>query len=111
MTTPIDPIEALFGPQVHEDEGSEYTWNHRVLLHKGTDAGEDYYGIHEVHYEDGVPRAYTTNPVEVGGESVKSLKITLERMLRCLELPVLTPEDFKHDTLPDAAKPPTSQGA
>ena len=69
------------------------TWNHRVMLHKGADAGDDYYSIHEVHYDDGRPVGYTEHGVDVGGNSVEELRVTLERMLRCLEQPVLTPDD------------------
>ena len=70
------------------------TWNHRIMRHKGADAGDDYYSIHEVHYRDGRPVGYTEHGVDVGGNSVEELRVTLERMLRCLALPVLTPADF-----------------
>ena len=79
-------------------------WNYRVIEHTYED-GEKWYGIHEVYYEgnnDDHPLAYTSHPIPAvaevyeGGEVWKeSLKWTLEVMLKCLDTPTLTEEDFK----------------
>ena len=72
----------------------ERTWNHRVMLHAKADAGDDYYVVTEVHYDDGMPRLYADGAT-VGGNSIEELRETLECMLRALEQPILTPADFK----------------
>jgi hypothetical protein len=63
-------------------------WNHRVLAHEHK--GEIYFDIHEVYYDDnGTPNGYTENPVSVGGESLKGIGWTLNRMKECLKKPIL----------------------
>jgi hypothetical protein len=67
-------------------------WNHRVIKSSHLEAGEmiDYYAIHEVFYnDDGTIYSYTQNPVDVGGDNINELRETLERMLRCLDNPIL----------------------
>lgn len=53
------------------------------------DNGEYWYSIHEVHYRNGKPRAYTTEPVDVCGDSLKSLRWTLKKMKECLKKSIL----------------------
>lgn len=72
---------------------TKHTWNHRVMRSKDAD-GDDFYAIHEVHYEDDKPRLFTLDPVPVSGNSIEELRSTLERMLSCVTTPVLTREDF-----------------
>ncbi len=77
------------------------SWNHRVLAHK-YESGEIEFNIHEVHYEGDVPVAYTKKPIPVLGESLKSLRWTLNKMKECLKKPVLWagdefPKEFKND--------------
>lgn len=63
-------------------------WNHRVVQSKTGDYIS--FGIHEVFYnDDGSIHAYTEEPISVCNESLKELRETLERMLRCLDKPVL----------------------
>ena len=70
-------------------------WNHRVIESKDHD-GERWLAIHEVHYEeDGTPRAYTANPVDVSGSTPEELLKTLEWMRRAVEEPYLTEADFE----------------
>jgi hypothetical protein len=70
------------------------TWNYRVIE---TGAGDETSrAIHEVHYEDGVPVAYTENPAPIVWESDdEEPKRVLERMREALDKPVLREEDFK----------------
>lgn len=69
------------------------SWNHRVVRKEYTYPDgyvEVSYGIHEVFYVEGeTSLAFTTNPVAPVGESVEELRITLERMLRALDKPVI----------------------
>lgn len=78
---------------MRDADGIDHTWNHRVMLHAKADAGDDYYVLTEVHYDAGIPRLYADNAT-VGGNSIEELRETLERMLRALDKPVLTPADF-----------------
>jgi len=67
-------------------------WNHRVVKRIVKDFGEDVeqLGIHEAFYGlDGEGVAWTDEPVVVIGETVDDLRETLERMLRCLDMPVI----------------------
>jgi hypothetical protein len=62
-----------------------------------SDKNESWFEICEVFYNDKkVPMGHTGG-IAVVGENVEELKITLNRMLKCLEDPVLKPEDFTGD--------------
>jgi hypothetical protein len=51
------------------------------------------YGVYEAYYELGDEAgAVSINPTDVVGESVADLRVTLQRMLRALDAPVL---DYK----------------
>lgn len=56
-------------------------WNHKVIKRRNRD-GKWIFGIHEVFYDDetGHPFAYTEDPVEPFGDSLKELKQSLEWM-------------------------------
>ncbi len=64
------------------------SWNHRILAHETN--GEIYLQIHEVYYSaKGKPNGYTQNSVSVGGDDLKSIKWTLNKMKECCKKPVL----------------------
>ena len=74
-------------------------WNHRILAHE--DGELMYFQIHEVYYnKEGTPKAYTTNGVSVGGDTIKSITWTLNKMKECRAKPVL----FAGDKFPDEYK-------
>jgi hypothetical protein len=63
-------------------------WNHRVVQRVDGDGVS--FGIHEVHYNDyDAITGYTFDPVPVDCDTLEDLRDTLERMLRCLDKPVL----------------------
>lgn len=71
-------------------------WNHRVYKRTYPN-GEVFYQIHEAFYEtkeSEPPESYTTEPKALMEESVEELRETLQRMLKCLDAPVL---DYKED--------------
>lgn len=74
---------------------SRRTWNYRVLSFRHGD--EAWQAIHEVHYRDGVPIAYTETPAVVlwDPDDVDGGLRSLERMREALSKPVLTDTDFK----------------
>ena len=74
------------------------SWNFRVIrkdlpTEEGT---QDWYSIQEVYYnDDGTPGAQTTD-LEITAFSIDELKSTLEKMIKCLDKPILE-ELFKND--------------
>lgn len=77
-------------------------WNHRICRHRATSAleHEEALSIHEVYYPDpgSAPDGVTLDPVPVAGENIEELRNTLNRMLRCLEKPVLEFEEISLQT-------------
>jgi hypothetical protein len=63
------------------------TWDHRVV--RKIHHGEQSLGIHEVFYDEDAGTSWTEDPVEVVGDSIEDLRETLERMLSCLEQPII----------------------
>jgi hypothetical protein len=67
------------------------SWNYRVMT---LDGGQSY-EIHEVYYDSaGKPHTYTMNPVKPFGENLRELRQDLMWMLKSLDEPVLTLQDF-----------------
>ena len=67
------------------------TWNHRVVKFSQDSFNlPPWYAICEVYYnDDKEPYAHTSRGVDVSGESVEELRATLQRMLECLDKPVV----------------------
>jgi len=64
-------------------------WNHRVVKAKYSD-GTEYYSVREVFYnDDGSIFGYTSEPVDVSGESMEDLKEYIQWCLDCLDKPML----------------------
>jgi hypothetical protein len=63
------------------------SWNHRILAHESKE--EVYFQIHEVYYTDNKPDGYTANAVSVGGDTLKSINWTLNKMKEAIKKPVL----------------------
>ncbi|MDD3875483.1 MAG: hypothetical protein PHT69_02620 [Bacteroidales bacterium] len=62
--------------------------NHRVLAHEHN--GEIYLQIHEVFYnENNIPDGYTKIPATIGGDDLKSITFTLNKMMACRNKPIL----------------------
>jgi len=74
----------------------EFHWNHRVIYHAPNPEtkAEEWFGIHEVHYEKGIPTSLTVDPIDVMGETVSNLKQTLDWMESCLKKPILLYDSF-----------------
>ena len=68
------------------------SWNHRLMKMK--DGEDDFYQIHEVHYDkDGEVKGYTKNGATVGGNNIEEVKWVLREMLAALDKPVLDYEE------------------
>ena len=70
------------------------TWNHRVV-HRVIQ-GDDFYGIHEVFYDDeGRPDMMTERAVGVCGDNLEELQQTLEWMLQAMDKPILEYDEIR----------------
>ena len=66
------------------------TWNYRVVR-----KGGEYYGIHEVYYDDGGnPEMVTVEPVGAAGDTFDELVDDFTYMLRAFGKPILDYEDI-----------------
>ena len=70
-------------------------WNHRVIRKLDLN-GDAYYHIHEVYYPEvgAKPDKITVEPMTPYGDTVEDLRWTLEKMLECLDKPILDYKDF-----------------
>jgi len=68
------------------------SWNHRVIRHV-TDEGDEWFGIHEVYYDDGEPHSCTKEHISPCQEDIPALKWELEKMLQAIDKPVI---DYQH---------------
>jgi len=66
-------------------------WNHRVVkrIVREFDKDVEWFGIHECFYGPSDESGWTDEPITVEGESIDELREALERMLRCLDRPVI----------------------
>jgi hypothetical protein len=72
------------------------SWDYRVIEFV-TEDGEAWRSIHEVHYIDGIPRAYSESPAPVMWErddGEAAALVTLEQMRQAVSMPVLEEMDF-----------------
>lgn len=63
------------------------SWNYRVIATQHN--GETCLAIHEVYYHEHKPCGLTEQPVYIGGNTIKDLRWTLNRMKEALKKPVL----------------------
>lgn len=102
----LENNESLSDELIEEDSEPKRTFNHRVIRHRGAVSKQgivrpDWLAIHEVHYEDSVPSSVTMEPVSIIGDlsegeasAIDDMKSTLDRMIGCLEKPILNYDDF-----------------
>lgn len=93
----------------HPTESRDY-WNYRIIKirdHDGCGVDCVRYGMHEVHYENDKPVLYSAEPCELmqyleeedtEEGVVARMRHDLELMLKALDKPVLTKEDFTHES-------------
>ena len=69
-------------------------WNNRVMRRECKGYDEEWFEIHEVYYDDNDEvEGYTKDAIAPGGHSIEELRRELERMLACLDKPVLDYEE------------------
>lgn len=95
----IQDQDALDGVELYA-----HTWNYRVIEFDGAD-GEPWRAIHEVHYVNGVPDAYSSTPASVtwypAEDGWEDPRQQLDRLAAALNKPILRPADF-HSEEPEA---------
>ncbi len=74
------------------------TWNHRILAFDSPHGV--YFEAQEVHYADGVPRAYSVDK-RIGGESIEDILWTCDMIKKACEKPIL----WGGDRFPQEYKP------
>jgi len=87
---------AVAVPDFEQPVRSGRTWNYRVMSFKQGD--EAWQAVHEVHYKDGVPIAYSATPAVLlwhADDGDDAGFQCLDRMRVALSKPVLTEGDFK----------------
>lgn len=77
-----------------ESASRRATWSYRVIEFVDLD-GEPWFAIHEVHFQDGKPAAYSENPAAVCSETPEGMQWCLDRMRKALALPALRERDFE----------------
>ena len=66
------------------------SWNYRVIKHHGAKGNKDWYGIHEVYYNDkGAIEIWTVDAIAPISETVEGLLEILGLLRNCLDKPVL----------------------
>ncbi len=71
------------------------SWNYRVVRMRDPDGTESLH-VCEVYYDkDGAPRSYTEHAAGAMGESLTEICESLDRMIACLDKPILDERDFK----------------
>jgi DNA-binding GntR family transcriptional regulator len=76
-------------------ERTTYKWNLRVIYHNDLNV----YALHEVHYKDGQPIAFSKNAISLDFfESVTEIDDYIDKLKRAVIEPVLTIADFKKIT-------------
>jgi hypothetical protein len=70
-------------------------WNHRVFNLKDQNGGEDYFEVRETYYDEN-DKVIGSSDLSVGSETVDGIKWIAEQIIKCLEQPVLLPENEKH---------------
>lgn len=75
------------------------SWNHRVVrrIYPNTHMDDSIvYQIHEVYYdENGAINSITSEPINIVEESVEDLKTTLQRIIKCLDNPIIDYDTLK----------------
>ena len=72
------------------------TWNYRVVRRPDPDGTEHFY-IHEAYYPNNTVEkadSITMEAIGVHAEDIEGLRWVLEKMLACLDKPVLEYDDF-----------------
>ena len=73
-------------------------WDYRVVRRESEDGSVEWYSVQEVYYDDetGEPMAQSID-LQIEGDTVTGMRTQLERMISCLEQPVLDESDIVKD--------------
>ena len=66
------------------------TWNYRIIRHLDTGTGDDWFAVHEVHYDAaGNPVGVTERPVAPQGATLEDVLNDMEIMRAAADKPTL----------------------
>jgi len=70
-------------------------WDYRVVRKESEDGSDEWYSVQEVYYDDetGEPMAQTID-LQVECDTITGMRAQLERMINCLDQPVLDEGDI-----------------
>ena len=73
------------------------TWDYRVVRKESKDGSNEWYSIQEIYYDDdGQPMAQTID-LTIEGDTITGMRTQLERMIKCLEKPILDESDITNN--------------
>ena len=69
------------------------SWNHRIIFHREKPARNSYFAVHECHYDcagDKIPTSWTEEAIRIIEDSVDEMRVTLTRIRKACNQPILT---------------------
>jgi len=77
----------------------ETFFDHRIIKHPEKDGRPEWYGIHEVYYDEDGNIALVDHDPEVTGESLEDLKLGLKLIATALNKEILVNGEFEESEL------------
>ena len=70
-------------------------WDYRVVRKESDDGSDEWYSVQEVYYDDetGEPMAQSID-LQIEGDNITGMRTQLERMIECLDKPILDENDI-----------------
>ena len=74
-------------------------WDYRVVRRESEDGSDEWYSVQEIYYDDetGEPMAQTID-LQVECDTITGMRTQLEKMINCLDQPVLDESDIVGDS-------------
>ena len=69
------------------------SWNHRIIFHREKIARHSYFAVHECFYDregDKIPTSWTEDAIRIIEDSLDDMRVTLTRIRRACNQPILT---------------------
>lgn len=78
-------------------EVPKHYWNTRVLTKKYPNSEERDFFLTEVHYDEGIPVAYSYGVYNYSADTLKGLKWRLNRMKEATKKPILDADNWPNE--------------
>ena len=73
---------------------SDKVWDYRVVRRESVDGSDEWYSIQEVYYDGTEEPMAQTIDLQVECDTITGMRTQLEKMINCLEEPVLDESDI-----------------